>query len=1326
MAYEKAGVELELSKAEAYISSAKQAAAATDLLYSSISKMGGVNISSLNAFSSTMKDLVKVGQDAGKSAQQAATQIVEVGTKAGASSSHFGDLIGKVKDVTGGFLSLGGSAVGTLVKGLGDIGSMGVTAAKALLDVGGAAAGAAWSGISKLGSMAVDAGKFLVELGVKAAEAGAKFAISFGKDAVKAAMDFDKQMSEVAAVANATPAQLAKMSDEALRLGAVFPVSATDAAKAMTELGKAGFNTDQILAASVGTVQLASATHYSMADSATVLANAINQFGLKASDASRVTDLFAAAANSSAVDVKDLAKTFEYVGPVAQAAGFSIEDVAKATAVMGNAGIKGSSAGTGLKAVLSSLIAPSDKAAAAFETLGFKSTDANGKIRPLQDQLVDLRSKFKGLSSQEQVDLATKIVGVNHFSKLLAVMNATDDSFNQVSDSINKANGAGARMAATMNDNLAGAVENLKGSFETLQIKAGKALEPLLKDLANLGSLIINKLTPYVDTFAKKFQDGYKKVLVVSKEVLANWNLFKASFTSGFEVPPAWTGMAATMARLGEALSPLKQAFSDLVTAIMPAPVDKLAAGLDKAGTAAANAHPVIDAIGWTVKNVLVPGIEGAAKTIDNLQLAFSKIQTAITPLLPGFGDFAKKAWDIYQAVSPLNTALDVFNGFMTGGLGGGIDALGQHVTDLGNVFGVDLSGPVATVTDFLKNDLVPGIEGVIKTVGDVLPGIIAFGQGFLDKVLPPIQSFVGWVVDNVGPVVKSAFDTFQTDVLPALQRFVSFIGDAVLPKVGDLVNFVSDKVGPILKEGFDILSTTVIPTLGKLVAVVMDDVIPVLTSWWSIIATVLEPAFNALVWVVENVVLPAVKAIWGFINDPLIPIFKTIAAIIKDPVMTTFQSLADFFQGAVKAAIGVVVDVWNGLIDTIKKGVDIVAAVAAGDWGKAWDLITGKAQQGADDAKKSLDKLNTDISNQDYSAAASKAGATIVTGMAAGIRNISGQVAAAAAQVAQNAIDAAKQRLRSESPSKVFIGIGEDVGLGFSQGIEGSSGLVRDSMENLTLVMNKVVEDNTQLFKWNINQYLSPVSDMVQNLDETNPVINLSLKEMLKSFSQTVLDQAGGFKGALDGFISPVAGLKDHLGSVIGQVVDAVDTGLGGFNQTVKDHGNMLITDMKVLPDTVEKTGTDITAVGNSPADAMTAVLAAVAAAVDSQAALIVQKLNDLLGQIQSILAGIASGVAAIGQVNVPGGNHTGPEQHPGQGTPTAPGGNPGGGGGIFLPSPATAQQISNMYSSTSTTNHGSTTTVVNNYSMPLNVAPMQIGAIQQGYAHARAMIPA
>lgn len=1402
MAYENAGIELELKGAEAYISNAKQVALQNGNMFDSIAKMGGVNISGLNAFSSGMKDLVKVGQDVGKSAVTAAgsqdklgqafkkssldLQLANIKAKEAAlaldSAQKPASALSIVTQELGSrMITLAGN-VGTGILELSKLAAItGGAVVKGLLDVGSAAGGAAWAGISKLGSMAVDAARWVGELAIKSVEAAGKFAISFGKDAVKAAMDFDKQMSEVASVAGATPAQLAKMSDEALRLGAVFPVSATDAAKAMTELGKAGFTTDQILAASTGTVQLASATHYSMADSATVLANAINQFGLKAADAGRVTDLLAAAANSSAVDVKDLAKTFEYVGPVAQAAGFSIEDVAKATSVMGNAGIKGSSAGTGLKAVLSSLVNPGDKAAAAFKELGYSVTGADGKIKPLQSQLTELREKFKGLSAQQQVDLATKIVGVNHFSKLLAVMNATDESFNQVSTSIDNASGAGARMAAVMNDNLAGAVENLKGSFETLQIKAGKAFQPILKDLANLGSLILNKLTPYVDIFAKKFQTGYLQVLTTSKEVFKSWDLFRASFTSGFQVPPAWTGLAATMARLGEALSPLKQAFSDLVTAIMPAPVESMAAGLGKAGDAAKNAHPVIDAISFIVKNVMVPGIEKAAQVVDSLQLAFGKIKGVIGPLLPQIGDFATKALAIYQAVSPLNIALDAFTGFMTGGLGGAIDAVGQHVTDLGKVFGVDLSGSVATVTGYLKTDLVPAIGDIVKGVSEALPKIIAFGQGFISTVLPPIQSFVGWIVANVGPLVSSAFDTFTTTVMPALGRFGDFISTNVLPKLESFAGWFGATIVPVLSQFIAFVTDPLIPTLGLIAAVILDTVIPVITNWVGVIATVLTPIITALVNFISGTVIPVFSNIASFIGSTVIPAFREIGSFINANVMPVLTVLASYlgggltvafqnigtvvgsvwnviqtviktawdvisgvfniiksvlsgdfagawtaFQGVIgsvwkgvgdlianawntisgifdnitgflggtfkgawdalktavetvwngivaavtgakggldtlfngiKSAIDAVGVVWNALVDTVKTGAEIAVAVATGDWGHAWDLITGKAKSGAQDASREVDKLGNDIGSKDFSGPARTAGGTIGSGMAAGIRAAAGAVANAAASIAQQAIDAARSRLSSQSPSKEFIKVGYTVPQGFAIGIDQGTPLVESKMVDLVGNMNQVVKDKRPEFRSALDDLMVPIAKISPYLDRENPVIGRSMIDIIENLGLVTDMKSGIVSEAITHLLQPIKGAADVIGAIIGSsqdpskplatIMDNMSSIVGNAAKNFGGNLDAYIEHLRRLRSALEETMANWPAMPGPP-------------------------------------------TSGAGGTPLPGG---------GGGTmPLPTGGSPGTlgmGGSHSLANPASASQISNMFANSSVTN----APVVNNY---------------------------
>jgi TP901 family phage tail tape measure protein len=826
---QKTGVRLVAEGGDDFFGTLRSAGKAVSEFAGTISKQAGLvgfaeDIKNVNTQLKTLgtaatgvnSSVTKLGQShqtAANSAKTLATNVTASNTSLSTQKVAFAGVTTAAINIGGVFGDIAGKA-GSLAGKLGGLAASG--AARGLSEIGNAA-GAAIGGIERAGSAAFSAAGKLVELGLRGAEAASRFAISFGKDAVKAAMDFDQQMSEVAAVAGATPAQLAAMSEQALHLGAVFPVSAKDAAEAMSELAKAGFNAEQTIQASSGVVELASATHYSMADSATYLANAINQFGLQATDANRVTDLLAQSANASAVDVKDLAQTFAYVGPVAQAAGFSIEDVAKATSVMGNAGIKGTSAGTGLKSILSSLVAPSDKAAAAFKVLGYSTTDATGKTKPLQEQLKGLRDKFKGLSDQQKIDMATKIVGKDHMSKLLALMNATDDSFNQVSQAIDHADGAGQRMATTMNDNLAGAIQNLQGSFETLQIKAGRAFEPILKDMANFGSEVLNKMVPLVDVFAKKVQETTGKAKTAFLEFFSALE-GKTIKLGGSEI--AFT----TFTNLGGAIRNILGALSSLGKAIAGAlKIQDISSAARGVGDAAKSAHPFIDAI--------ANGI--------------NKLAGFIRDATPGIVDFAGKveilaikAFELYQKFSPLSIVFDTFQSLLTGGPSAAIATFTSRIGDIATT----LQGLGSKIADFLKtngpmiaanlgtwtknfvewvanaagpllvelgNLVVMLLNAVAAHAPEILNQLAAWGKSFIDWLgpqIPPllgalgnlIGSVLGWIGSQVGPLLGQLAQWGQ--------QFLDWIGPQIGPMLGKLgelagsaLNWVGQQVGPLL-----------------------------------------------------------------------------------------------------------------------------------------------------------------------------------------------------------------------------------------------------------------------------------------------------------------------------------------------------------------------------------------------------------------------------------------------------------------------------------------------------------------------------------------------
>lgn len=207
--------------------------------------------------------------------------------------------------------------------------------------------------------------------------------------AVKTAADFEKGLSGIKAVSGATTEQMDGIRKMALRLGADTSFSASEASTAMEELVKAGVPIESVMnGAADAAVALAEAGGVDLPQAATIAANAMNQFGLSAEQLPGIVDQIAGAANVSAIDVSDLGMSMSQVGAVANLAGLSFEDTALAITAMGNAGIKGSDAGTSLKSMLMNLQPTTEKQVGLMQELGIVTEDganqffdAEGKIR---------------------------------------------------------------------------------------------------------------------------------------------------------------------------------------------------------------------------------------------------------------------------------------------------------------------------------------------------------------------------------------------------------------------------------------------------------------------------------------------------------------------------------------------------------------------------------------------------------------------------------------------------------------------------------------------------------------------------------------------------------------------------------------------------------------------------------------------------------------------------------------------------------------------------------------------------------------------------------
>lgn len=109
----------------------------------------------------------------------------------------------------------------------------------------------------------------------------APIAAGFGA-AVKTSMDFEAQMDRVGAISDTTGSKFNNMTKLAMELGASTTKSASEVAKGMEEMAAKGYNANQIMQAMPGIISAAEASGSDMAQTAEVMASAMNAFGIEA------------------------------------------------------------------------------------------------------------------------------------------------------------------------------------------------------------------------------------------------------------------------------------------------------------------------------------------------------------------------------------------------------------------------------------------------------------------------------------------------------------------------------------------------------------------------------------------------------------------------------------------------------------------------------------------------------------------------------------------------------------------------------------------------------------------------------------------------------------------------------------------------------------------------------------------------------------------------------------------------------------------------------------------------------------------------------------
>ncbi|EGP4846812.1 phage tail tape measure protein, partial [Enterococcus faecium] len=317
--------------------------------------------------------------------------------------------------------------------------------------------------------------------------------IGVGVAAAKVGGDFEAQMSRVKAISGATGDTFEQMKQQAIDLGAKTAFSAKESAAGMENLASAGFSAQEIMKAMPGLLDLAAVSGGDVALASENTATALRGFGLEASEAGHVADVFARAAADTNAEVGDMGEALKYVAPVANSMGISLEETAAAIGIMSDAGIKGSQAGTTLRGALSRLARPAKAMQDTMDNLGVSFYDADGKMKPLKTQVELLKKAFEGLTPEQQQNALVTLYGQESLSGMMALIDKGPDSLGKLTKSLKDSDGAADDMARTMQDNMNFSIEQMFGAFESAAIVIQKILAPSIKKVADAISGLVEK-----------------------------------------------------------------------------------------------------------------------------------------------------------------------------------------------------------------------------------------------------------------------------------------------------------------------------------------------------------------------------------------------------------------------------------------------------------------------------------------------------------------------------------------------------------------------------------------------------------------------------------------------------------------------------------------------------------------------------------------------------------------------------------------------------------------------------------------------------------------
>lgn len=855
------------------------------------------------------------------------------------------------------------------------------------------------------------------------ATAGALIVGGLGiRDTMTTFMDFEQGLSSVQAVSRATAEEMAVLKDEAKRLGAETEWSAVQVTEAETLLAQAGFSVQETVGALPGLLSLASAGGLELADATDIAAGTLRAFGLEAEQAAHVADVLAVASSATNSDVSGLGEAMKYVGPAAKAMGVDVEQATAALGLLANANIKGSQAGTTMRAALTRLAKPSKQAADMMQQLGFNAFDSSGKMLPLHEVIANLEKSTAGLTDQQKANAMATIFGQEAMSGMLALVEQGPDALKELTNSLYDSEGAAKEMADTRLDNLAGQITILKSAVEGMKIELGERLAPYAKSFVDWLTPKIPIITDKIVELVGKTQDFAKKAYPA---VLKFVDIIKT-------ISPLLAGIATTIAtiKIGNKIQSGIKSFVEIKGLF-----SKTVAGAGGVGKAIGLIMGPVGMTALAIGGLVTAGIL-LYKNWDKIKEKAGQLGNWISDKWTGIKEATVEKWEgIKTTVSDKWTSLkDTVTG------------IGPAIKD----------GTINT-WDNIKTGTIEKWEELKTGVSDKVTQVKSFIEdkffSLPDSILNPLMRMkesITNIFDGIKQVFSGAWEVIKNIFLGAMLIIIDIV-TLDFEKLKTDISQIWDNI----KEGF---------------SQVWDGIKQVFTGALDFIK-----GYADLVW---NAIKETITLVWNTVTEFL----STTWENIKTGAIEGWISFKEGVSNVITGTIEWIKETWNNTVEWFstlpsrlyEKGIEMFNSLKDG-LANMKEAVTSKAKEVGTGILNSIKELPGKMV---------EIGKNIMQGLADGIKNAITAPIRAAKNAATKVSEGIRNKLKIKSPSRVMMEYGEYTTEGLAVGMEDRIPKLETVVENTYEVANdlgqiqSIGDDSFQNSIIQDNLRLKPVND--------------------------------------------------------------------------------------------------------------------------------------------------------------------------------------------------------------------------------------------------------